>query len=45
MSLAVWPSAFIRFAVETCSASVTFLGRLNLVPFAQCPRRSLTDRG
>lgn len=35
MSLAVWPSAFIRFAVETCSALATFRGRPNLVPLAR----------
>jgi hypothetical protein len=45
MSREVCKSAFIRFAVVMWSASVTFLGRLNLVPFAQCPRRSLADRG
>ncbi len=35
MFLAVWPSAFIRLAVETCSALATFRGRPNLVPLAR----------
>jgi hypothetical protein len=35
MCLAVWPSAFIRFAVAMCSASATFLGHPNLVPLAR----------
>ena len=46
MSLAVWPSAFIRFAVAMCSASSTLRGRPNLVPLARdalFQRRSLPD--
>jgi hypothetical protein len=35
MSLAVWPSTFIRIAVETCSALATLWGRPNLVPLAR----------
>ena len=35
MSLAVCPSAFIRFAVAMCSGSSTFRGRPNLVPLAR----------
>jgi hypothetical protein len=35
MSRAVWPSAFIRFAVAMCSASFTLRGRPNRVPLAR----------
>ena len=35
MSLPVWPSAFIRFAVVMCSESSTLRGRPNLVPLAR----------
>jgi hypothetical protein len=35
MSLPVWPSAFIRFAVVMCSASSTLRGRPNFVPFVR----------
>lgn len=35
MSLAVWPSAFIRFAVAMCSTSSTLRGRPNFVPFVR----------
>ena len=35
MSLAVWPSVFIRFAVVMCSALATLRGRPNVVPLAR----------
>jgi hypothetical protein len=35
MSLQVWPSAFIRFAVAMCSESSTFRGGPDLVPLAR----------
>lgn len=35
MSLAVWPSVFIRLAVVMCSASATLRGRPIVVPFAR----------
>src|SRR6478736_8605958 len=35
MSLPVWPSAFIRFAVAMCSLSSTLRGRPNMVPLAR----------